>query len=170
VRAANGTAVGWMRAQIGRYSHVTRVYDAVFPPAVGDGLAAAATVALDAEIGWIEDHATNPGGSEEEQRGDHDADRHAGSEDADGHLADAIQAAPHGPVCRGALRHALHPVPVERLDVLLAGRRERLDALLGVRRDRRDALLGDLGRGERGQRHLQKKHEYGGREPHRPGA
>jgi hypothetical protein len=56
VRDAAGAAVGWMRARIGSDPHEARAYDAVFPARVDDGLAAAASVALDAEIGWLEEH------------------------------------------------------------------------------------------------------------------
>jgi hypothetical protein len=164
VRDAGDAAVGWMRAQIGEAS---RAYDAVLPRAVDDGLAAAAAVALDAEIGWIEEHAVDTRRSEEQQRGDHHAERHAGGEHTDGDLRDPVEAAPDGP--RGPLRHALHPVRLENLDVLLGGRRQRLDALLGVGRDRRDGLL-NLIRGERGERELKEEDERGGREPHGHGA
>jgi hypothetical protein len=72
VRDGAGAAVGWMRAQI---APERRAYDAVFPARVEDGLAAAASIALDAEIGWLEEHASGTRGSEEEQRSEHEADR-----------------------------------------------------------------------------------------------
>jgi len=168
VRDAAGVAVGWMRARIGASASGARAYDAVFPPGVEDGLAAAASVALDAEVGWIEDHAASARGSEQEQRGDHDAEGHTRGEHADGDLRDAVETAPDG--SRGAARHALHPVRVEDLDVLLVRRRQRIDPLLDVRRERRDGLLGRLIGGERGQRELEEEHQRRRGEPHGHGA
>jgi hypothetical protein len=57
LRDGAGTEVGWLRVELGRSDGVPRVYDGVLPRAVDDGLAAAAAVALDGEIGWIVEHA-----------------------------------------------------------------------------------------------------------------
>lgn len=59
LRDGAGVEVGWLRVELGTTSDA-RVYDAVLPAAVDDGLAAAAVVALDAELGWIEDHRAAP--------------------------------------------------------------------------------------------------------------
>ena len=52
LRDASGADVGWLRVETAR-----RSYDGVFPPAVEDSIAAAAAVALDAEVTWLADHA-----------------------------------------------------------------------------------------------------------------
>jgi hypothetical protein len=57
LRDGAGTEVGWLRVELGRSDGVPLVYDAVLPRAVDDGLAAAAAVALDGEVGWIVEHA-----------------------------------------------------------------------------------------------------------------
>ncbi|HYR95961.1 MAG TPA: hypothetical protein VEM57_04455 [Candidatus Binatus sp.] len=62
VRDREGAAVGWIQVRIEPDRPTSRAYDAVLPPGVEDGLAAAATVALDGEIGWIEQHAVNGSG------------------------------------------------------------------------------------------------------------
>jgi hypothetical protein len=54
---ADGAGVGWLQARIGPYQAAPRLYDAVLPPEVDDGLAAALIVALDGEVEWIESHA-----------------------------------------------------------------------------------------------------------------
>ena len=59
VRNGDGAAVGWLRAKIGPYQKAPRIYDGVLPDEVSDGVAVAATIVLDGEIGWIEDHATD---------------------------------------------------------------------------------------------------------------
>jgi len=55
VRDPAGTGVGWLRVDVGSRT-LPRFYDAVLPEPVDDGLAAAAAVALDAELGWIAEH------------------------------------------------------------------------------------------------------------------
>ena len=50
VRDAHEASVGWMRVQIRPTEGVSRLYDAVLPPAVDGALAAGAAVALDAEV------------------------------------------------------------------------------------------------------------------------
>jgi hypothetical protein len=61
IRDDGGAPVGWMRAQIAPGDDAPRIYDAVLPPTVDGALAAAATIALDEEIVWIEGHgATAP--------------------------------------------------------------------------------------------------------------
>src|SRR5207247_5057545 len=42
--------------QIRPAERASRIYDAVFPTAVDGALATGAAVALDAEVGWLEDH------------------------------------------------------------------------------------------------------------------
>ena len=59
VRDGQGAAVGWIRVRIGRDGDAARAYDARLPAGVEDGLAAAAAVALDREIGWIEEHVAD---------------------------------------------------------------------------------------------------------------
>jgi len=56
IRDAHDTSVGWMRVQIRPAERASRIYDAVFPTAVDGALATGAAVALDAEVGWLEDH------------------------------------------------------------------------------------------------------------------
>ena len=46
-----------MRAQIRPAERTSRIYDAVFPATVDGALAAGAAVALDTEVGWLEDHS-----------------------------------------------------------------------------------------------------------------
>ncbi len=169
VRDAGGTPVGWMRARITRDPHEARAYDAAFPARVEDGLAAAASVALDAEIGWIEEHAGSAQGSEEQERGGHRTERDARSQHPDGHLPDRAEHASDG--SRGAgLRHALRRVRIDDLDALLVGPGHGLDALLGGGGNRRDGLLGDVRGGARGQRELENEDQGGRAEPHRAGA
>lgn len=54
---ARGDVVGWLRIRVSPYQGAPRRYDGVLPEQVGPGLAAAAVLALDTEITWIEDHA-----------------------------------------------------------------------------------------------------------------
>ncbi len=60
LRDANGTPVGWLRAQIRSPLTATRIYDGVIPPAINGALAAAAVALLDADVDYIENHAVNP--------------------------------------------------------------------------------------------------------------
>lgn len=57
LRDAGGAEVGWLRVRVSPYQRAARIYDAVLPDGVDDGLAAAAVVLLDEEIDWIEAHA-----------------------------------------------------------------------------------------------------------------
>jgi len=59
LRDGAGTMVGWLRVRIDPSTDVPRAYDGTFPSDVEDGLAVAAAVALDAELDWIEGHATS---------------------------------------------------------------------------------------------------------------
>ena len=54
VRDASGASLGWLRVRV--ESPAARVYDGVLPEATGDALAAAAALALDDEVEWIEEH------------------------------------------------------------------------------------------------------------------
>jgi len=54
VRDASGAPLGWLRVRV--ESPAARVYDGVLPEATGDALAAAAALALDDEVEWIEEH------------------------------------------------------------------------------------------------------------------
>lgn len=56
---AKGTEAGWLRVRITPYGDAFRVYDGVLPAGVGPGLAAAAVVALNSEIDWIENHTVD---------------------------------------------------------------------------------------------------------------
>jgi len=56
VRDAQGAPVGWLRVRIDPPE--SRVYDGVLPAEIGDPLAAAAVVALDGEVAWIEEHGS----------------------------------------------------------------------------------------------------------------
>ena len=56
VRDAQGAPVGWLRVRIDPPE--PRVYDGVLPAEIGDPLAAAAVVALDGEVAWIEEHGS----------------------------------------------------------------------------------------------------------------
>jgi hypothetical protein len=170
VRDAGGTAVGWMRVRIPPDPHEARSYDAAFPARVDDGLAAAASVALDTEVGWLEEHASGARGSEEEQRDDHRADRDAGSQHAEGHLPGLSDPALDRSRGAGGLRNVLQVVRIEHLDALLVGPRHRVDALLGAGGNRRDGLLGDLRGGGRGQRKMEDEDQSGRAELHRAGA
>jgi hypothetical protein len=53
-RDARGAPVGWLRGRV--EPPAVPVYDGVLPDATGDALAAAAAVALDGEVAWIEEH------------------------------------------------------------------------------------------------------------------
>ena len=53
-RDARGAPVGWLRVRV--EPPAAPVYDGVLPDATGDALAAAAAVALDGEVAWIEEH------------------------------------------------------------------------------------------------------------------
>jgi hypothetical protein len=52
-----GAAVGWLRVRIGPYQEASRIFDGVLPAAIPPEVAAAAVIALSAELDWIEDHA-----------------------------------------------------------------------------------------------------------------
>jgi hypothetical protein len=56
LRDSDGRAVGWLRISIGLHQPSPEMYDAVLPPDVDEGLAAASAAALSSEIDWIEDH------------------------------------------------------------------------------------------------------------------
>ncbi len=60
LRDANGTPVGWLRAQIRSPLTATRIYDGVIPASMNGALAAAAVALLDADVDYIENHAVNP--------------------------------------------------------------------------------------------------------------
>ena len=53
-RDARGAPVGWLRVRV--EPPAVPVYDGVLPDTTGDALAAAAAVALDGEVAWIEEH------------------------------------------------------------------------------------------------------------------
>ena len=57
LRDAKGAPVGWLRVRVGPYLPAPRIFEGVVPKAVDPALSAAAAVALDAEIDWIEAHA-----------------------------------------------------------------------------------------------------------------
>src|SRR5205823_784401 len=57
LRDAKGAPVGWLRVRVGPYLPAPRIFEGVVPAAVDPALSAAAAVALDAEIDWIEAHA-----------------------------------------------------------------------------------------------------------------
>ena len=57
LRDPGGTSVGWLRVQIDPSGTPGRSYEGTLPNVVTPGLAAAATLALDSEIDWIEDHS-----------------------------------------------------------------------------------------------------------------
>ena len=182
LRDADGTDVGWVRARLRALPGVDRVYDAVLPPGVDDGLAAAAAVAIDAEIDWIEDHAraaSAPSESrhatsaasaalQEEQRGDHHPEGDTRGEHADEHLGHAVRGAPDGAV--RALGHVLHAVPVEHVDALLLAGPERVDPLLRVAGERRDRLLRRLARGPHDDGDREQDRQDDRAEPHADGA
>jgi hypothetical protein len=54
VRDAKGNPVGWLRVRTTRSGPVAAAYEGVLPPEYASEVAAAAAVALDAEISWIE--------------------------------------------------------------------------------------------------------------------
>jgi hypothetical protein len=54
LRDASGAPVGWLRVRTTRSGPVAAAYEGVLPADYGAELAAAAAVALDAEIAWIE--------------------------------------------------------------------------------------------------------------------
>lgn len=56
LRDARGEPVGWLRVLLPASEDAPRRYDAVLPASVDDAVAAAAVVALDAEISWIAAH------------------------------------------------------------------------------------------------------------------
>ncbi len=56
LRDSDGRVVGWLRVSIGLHQPSPEMYEAVLPPDVDEGLAAASAVALSSEIDWIEDH------------------------------------------------------------------------------------------------------------------
>jgi len=57
LRDPGGTSVGWMRVEVDPSGTPGRSYEGVLPTVVTLELAAAATLALDTEIDWIEDHS-----------------------------------------------------------------------------------------------------------------
>jgi len=57
VHNGSGAAAGWLRVRVSPYQEAARIYDGVLPPEIDDGLAAAAAVAIDTEVTWVEDHA-----------------------------------------------------------------------------------------------------------------
>jgi hypothetical protein len=56
LRDSEGRPVGWLRVSIGLHQPSPEMYEAVLPPDVDEGLAAASAAALSSEIDWIEDH------------------------------------------------------------------------------------------------------------------
>src|SRR6185436_18193648 len=56
LRDGKGGEVGWLRVKVTPYAESLRIYDAVLPAEVSPGFAAAAAVALNSEIDWIESH------------------------------------------------------------------------------------------------------------------
>jgi hypothetical protein len=56
LRDPGDTSVGWLRATVDPSDTPERSHEGVFPSGVAPELAAAATLALDSEIDWIEDH------------------------------------------------------------------------------------------------------------------
>jgi len=67
---ARGAPVGWLRVRV--EPPAAPVYDGVLPDGTGDALAAAAAVALDTEVAWIEQHPPSvtpaaPGSAEEKE-------------------------------------------------------------------------------------------------------
>jgi hypothetical protein len=65
LRDPAGSPVGWMRVAVGLHQPAPEMYEAVLPPDVDEGLAAASAAALESEIDWIEDHAYDPYGGTE---------------------------------------------------------------------------------------------------------
>jgi len=59
LRDANGAAVGWLRVSVSSFDVPPRVYDGAVPATVGPQMISAALARLDAEIDWIEAHATD---------------------------------------------------------------------------------------------------------------
>jgi hypothetical protein len=57
LRDPSGKPVGWIQVAIGLHQPAPEMYEAVLPPDVDEGLAAASAAALESEIDWIEDHA-----------------------------------------------------------------------------------------------------------------
>jgi hypothetical protein len=57
IRDRGGRPVGWLRVRVSLVDDPPRVWEALLPPGVGAGLAAATTAALSSEIDWIQDHA-----------------------------------------------------------------------------------------------------------------
>lgn len=49
--------MGWLRIRVNPSGTPVRSYEGPLPTLVTPGLAAAATVALDTEVDWIEDHS-----------------------------------------------------------------------------------------------------------------
>lgn len=54
---ASNAPAGWIRVRISPYQEASRIFDGVLPAAMPPEVAAAAVIALDVEIDWIEDHA-----------------------------------------------------------------------------------------------------------------
>jgi len=59
LRDASGAPVGWLRVSVSPFDVHPRVYDGAVPAAVGPQLVTAALERLDAELDWIEAHATD---------------------------------------------------------------------------------------------------------------
>lgn len=59
LRDPGGMSVGWLRVRVGPYQDAARMFDGVLPATVDPTLAAAAALALDGEIDWIEGQAIN---------------------------------------------------------------------------------------------------------------
>jgi hypothetical protein len=59
LRDAKGASVGWLRVRVGPYLPAPRIFEGALPAAVDLALSAAAAVALDAEIDWIEAHTVD---------------------------------------------------------------------------------------------------------------
>ena len=56
LRAGDGTPVGWFEVKLGDEQPYPVIYEAVLPPQIGEGLAAASAAALGREIDWIDRH------------------------------------------------------------------------------------------------------------------
>ncbi|HVN85294.1 MAG TPA: hypothetical protein VMW17_10655 [Candidatus Binatia bacterium] len=59
VHNASGAPVGWLRVQISPYQAASRIYDGDVPPPLNGPLATAAVAMIDADVDYIEDHASN---------------------------------------------------------------------------------------------------------------
>lgn len=59
VRDAKGGGAGWLRVRVSPYAEAPRIFDGDVPKSVSPALAAASALALDAEVDWIDEHATD---------------------------------------------------------------------------------------------------------------